>query len=268
MNKLQILLIIASLALTFSSCKTPQTRLPYFSDISEIPNGEIPGGDYQAEIRPDDELLIVVQSKAPLATAAYNLPLLNPASSDELMQQTSPRMQTYVVDSDGNITMPVIGKLHVAGLTVEQLRDLVTKRVSADVKDPLVNVTRVNFTVVVAGEVKAPQRISVTDNRITILDALAMAGDLTEYGERSNILVIREEDGKKVYGHLDLNSSETLTSPYYYLQPKDYVYVSPNQIRQANSKYNQNNAFKLSVISTIVSGCSVIVSLIIALTTR
>lgn len=102
---------------------------------------------------------------------------------------------------------------------------------------------------------------------MTILEALAAAGDLTQYGERSNVLVIRESpDGTRQYAHLDLNSADVLTSPYYYLQPKDYVYVAPNKIKQDNSKYNQNNSYKLSVISTIVSGCSVVVSLIIALT--
>ena len=103
---------------------------------------------------------------------------------------------------------------------------------------------------------------------MTVLDALAAAGDLTEYGERSNVLIIREENGERKFAHLDLNSSETLTSPYYYLQQNDYVYVAPNKVRQANSKYNQNNAYKLSVTSTIVSAASVIASLVIALTVK
>jgi polysaccharide export outer membrane protein len=98
-----------------------------------------------------------------------------------------------------------------------------------------------------------------------VLDALTAAGDLTEYGERTNVLIIREENGKRTAHRLDLTSSDVLTSPYFYLQQNDYVYVTPNKIRQDNSKYNQNNAFKLSVTSTIVSGCSVIASLIIAL---
>ncbi len=134
-------------------------------------------------------------------------------------------------------------------------------------KDPIVTVDMTNFSVIVSGEVKTPAIIPVATERMTILEALASAGDLTEYGERSNVLIIRENvDGTRQFGHVDLNSSEVLTSPYYYLQPKDYIYVSPNKIKQDNSKYNQNNAFKLSVISTIVSGCSVVASLIIALT--
>ena len=108
----------------------------------------------------------------------------------------------------------------------------------------------------------------MSGNRITILDALAKAGDLTEYGERSNVLIIREENGQRTYAHVDLNSSDLLTSPYYYLQQNDYIYVSPNKIKQANSKYNTNNSYKLSVTSTIVSACSVIASLIIALAVK
>ena len=172
---------------------------------------------------------------------------------------------TYVVDTKGDIDFPILGKIHVAGLNCEQLRDLLTERISKDVKDPLVTVTLANFKVVVAGEVNKPGNIPVKGNRVTVLDALSAAGDLTPYGERSNVLVIREENGKRTFAHLDLNSSEVLTSPYYYLQQNDYVYVEPNKIRQANSKYNQDNASKLTVISTVVSACSVIASLVIAL---
>ena len=103
-------------------------------------------------------------------------------------------------------------------------------------------------------------------NRISLLDALAEAGDLTEYGDRTNVTVIREIDGQRKYAHLNLNSSEVLNSPYYYLQQNDYVYVAPNKIREGNSKYSTNNAYKLQVISTVVSACSVVASLVIALT--
>ena len=103
---------------------------------------------------------------------------------------------------------------------------------------------------------------------LPILDALTAVGDLTEYGERSNVLVIREEDGKRVAHRLNLNSADILTSPYFYLKQNDYVYVQPNEIRSDNSKYNQNNAYKVTVISTVVSAASVIASLVIALTVK
>ena len=122
-----------------------------------------------------------------------------------------------------------------------------------------------NFNVNVLGEVRNPGRINVETQRFSVLDALAKAGDLTEYGLRDGVIVIREENGQKTYHRLNLNDAAVLSSPYFYLQQNDVVYVEPNKIRRENSKYNQNNAFKLSVISTIVSACSVVVSLIIAL---
>ena len=156
----------------------------------------------------------------------------------------------------------------MAGLTIEELQALLTANIAKDVENPMVIVELVNFQVNVAGEVTKPGPVPVTRNRFSILDALSAAGDLTPYGERSNVLLIREVDGEKKYVHLDLNSSDVLKSPYFYLQQNDYIYVEPNKIRQANSKYNQDNAFKLSVISTIVSASSVIASLVIALTVK
>lgn len=255
-------------AICLASCTSNKTTLPYFTDIATVKEGTIPGSDYMPVIQPNDELYIGVWSVSPAATSAYNLPFTNPATRDELSTATSPRSQTYVVDTKGDINMPVLGIVHVEGLSTEQLQQELTRRISADVKDPVVTVRLLNFNIVVAGEVKDPKRIPINENRITILDALAMAGDLTEYGERSNVLVIREENGERKFAHVDLNSSDLLTSPYYYLQQNDYVYVAPNSIRQANSKYNQNNAFKLSVISTVVSAASVIASLVIALTIK
>ncbi|MDE6854738.1 MAG: polysaccharide biosynthesis/export family protein [Muribaculaceae bacterium] len=252
--------------MALASCSSSKTLLPYFTDLEESATGTLPVMDYLPTVQPDDELLISVSSPVPEAAVQYNLPFTNPASRDAMTTATTPRYQTYVVDSKGDIVMPILGTIHVGGLNVEQIKDMLTQKLSSDINDPLVQVTLINFYVSVAGEVKSPQRIKVTDNRMSVLDALSAAGDLTEYGERRNVIVIREENGKRTYAHLDLNSSDVLTSPYYYVRQNDYIYVAPNSIRQANSKYNQNNAFKLSVVSTIVSGVSVIASLIIALT--
>lgn len=262
--RLKHLAIIAVAAL-LSACGS-KTQLPYFTDMQANVEGTLPALDYMPTIQPDDELFILVNSEAPMATAAYNQPSINPATRQQINTNTSARTMTYIVSSQGDIDFPKLGKIHVQGLTVEQLQKELTAMISKDVHNPLVTVELVNFKVVVAGEVKTPQTISVPNNRITVLEALAQAGDMTEFGERENVLVIREENGKRTYTHLDLNSSDVLNSPYYYLQQNDYVYVAPNKVRQANSKYNSNNAFKLSVISTVVSACSVVASLVIALT--
>lgn len=255
-------------AIALASCSSQKSVLPYFTDISNIKEGTLPKVDYMPVIEPDDELFITVTSVNPSATAIYNLPLANPAQNWGVRGTTSDKQMTYVVTTKGDINFPVLGPIHVAGLTTEQVREELIKRLSKDVEDPMVTVALVNFKVNVAGEVRNPGQIQLDGNRCSILDALSAAGDLTEYGERGKVLVIREENGERKFAHLDLNSSEILTSPYYYVKQNDYIYVEPNEIRQSNSKYNQNNAFKLSVISTIVSAASVIASLVIALTVK
>lgn len=260
--------LLAALGVFMASCSTSKSALPYFQDISAVSEGSFKADNYSPEIKPDDELMITVTSIVPEATAIYNLPLSNPAMKSAMFKAATPSQQTYVVNSDGDISFPVLGKIHAAGMTVEQLADKLTADIAKDVEDPMVTVSLVNFIVSVAGEVRQPGTIPVNRNRFSILDALSAAGDLTEYGERSNVLLVREENGERKFVHLDLNSSETLTSPYFYLKQNDYIYVEPNKIRQANSKYNQNNSFKLTVISTIVSAASVIASLVIALTVK
>lgn len=262
-------LIIAVIAMfIMTSCSSSKTVLPYFTDITTVPEGATSIGEYAPDIKPDDELFISVNSTSPGATAHYNLPASNPALNSDLTMSTTPRQQTYIVDSKGDINFPVLGTMHVAGMTTEELQAKLTEEISKTVVDPLVRVQLMNFQVVVAGEVTTPKTINVTRSRFSILDALSAAGDLTPYGERSNILLVREENGERKFVHLNLNSSDLLKSPYFYLQQNDYIYVEPNKIRQANSKYNQDNAYKLSLTSTIVSAASVIASLVIALTVK
>lgn len=259
--------IIVAMAI-LQSCNTTKTELSYMMDLAEVQSGELPIQDYNPIIKPDDELFISITSSVPEATALYNLPMQNPATLSEIKITSQPQQQTYLVDSKGDIDMPVIGKIHVAGMTTEQLKAKLTEIIQKDVKDAMVRVDLVNFRVVVAGEVNTPKTVDVNRQRFSILDAINAAGDLTPYGERKNVLIIREEDGKRVFAHLDLNSSEILTSPYFYLKQNDYIYVEPNEIRRSNAKYDQNNSYKLTVVSTIVSAASVIASLVIALTVK
>ena len=263
-----LLYAMAVIAFAVSSCSSYRTSLPYFEDIRDSISGEFNQGDYGIKIIPDDELLITVTSMVPSATAMYNLTLSNPAVREQLLNVSQPQQQTYIVDANGDIQFPVLGKLHVAGLSTQELTKDIETRISKDVESPIVRVQLVNFRINVLGEVKKPGAISVKKERYSILDALADAGDLTEYGERSNVMLIREVDGKRIYQRINLNNSEVLASPYFYLQQNDVVYVEPNEIRRENAKYNQNNSYKISVVSTIVSACSVIASLIIALAVK
>ena len=263
--KLKYILILL-LSIGMWSCSTSRSSLTYFEDIKTQTDGTLPApSTYEIRIVPDDELLITVTSLIPEVTAEYNLPLSNPAKNGSLLEVTQPKQQTYLVDKAGDINFPRLGVIHVAGMTTSELQNLIAKKISVDVEDPIVKVALVNFRVNVLGEVRNPGTIGVNRERFSILDALGAAGDLTEYAERNNILLIREVDGKKEFHRLNLNDAELLSSPYYYLQQNDAIYVEPNKIRKDNSKYNQNNAFKLSMASAIISASSVIASLVIAL---
>ena len=269
MRKFYIMGAIAIASLVMNSCSTSKDSLTYFEnvDVMDVSKG-IGSNDYSIKIVPNDELKIIITSQMPEATAAYNLPLVNYASSTAVSTKNTPSIQTYMVDKDGDITMPILGKVHVEGKTTNEIRDMLVKEISKDVKDPFVDVTIVGFKVNVLGEVKDPGTKIVTKERYSILDALADAKDLTEYGKRDNVLLIREEGGTKKVVRLNLNDAKLLESSYFYLQQNDAIYVEANTIKQENSKYNQNNGFKLSVVSTIVSACSVIASLIIALVVK
>lgn len=242
------------LAATVTSCKAPQS-LAYFENADSLKTVGTTALDYAVKIRPADELIITVNSIVPEATAAYNL-------------SSTPQNQTYVVDTDGEITMPVIGKIHAAGMTTKGLGDYLTEKISKEVDSPVVRVQLANFRVNVLGEVKRPGAIEAKSERFTIFDALAAAEDMTEYGERTNVMVIREENGQRAYHRVNLKDAKIVDSPYYYLQQNDVVYVEPNQIKAGNAKYSQNNAFKVTVVSTIVSAVSVIASLVIALAVK
>lgn len=250
------------------SCNTAKTNLTYFTDIRSNPSGVVSIDIPSITIVPSDALLITVNSEYPEATAPYNLPLVNPSVRADKAVYSSPQNQTYIVDSKGDINFPILGKIHVEGMTTEQLADYITERISKDVIDPYVRVELMSFKVQVIGEVNMPGTKNVVGERFTLLDALAAAGDLTPYGKRDDVLLIRQEDGQNRYYHINLNDSGILSSPLFYLKQNDVVIVEPNDIRKANARYNQDNAYKLSVISTIVSAASVVASLAIALAVK
>jgi polysaccharide export outer membrane protein len=169
------------------------------------------------------------------------------------------------VTKDGDITMPTLGKIHVEGMTTNELSEYLTRRIAQDVEGPFVRVELVNFKINVIGEVNSPGAYTFSNERVSVLDALAQAGDMTIFGRRENVTIVREENGKVAYHKLDLTDSKVVNSPYYYLKQNDVVYVEPTEVKKGQSEYNQNNSYKVSVVSAIVSGCSVVVSLLIAL---
>lgn len=255
-----------------TSCKT-SNQVTYFQDLGLNSSSQTmeQSVNYEAKIIPDDLLTITVSSIDPSAVAAFNLPMASfldvsdPKDGGIPKLAATPMLQTYLVDGQGDINFPIIGKLHVAGLTRSQLISLLENKISTYAKSPLVSVRIQNFKISVLGEVTVPGMKTVVNERISILDAIGMAGDLTIYGERTNVLLIRDNNGKKEFHRFDLTSSEVLSSPYYYLQQNDIVYVEPNKARKGNSQYSQSAQFNISVASTIVSAISVLASLTIAL---
>lgn len=262
--KIKIFFTIAVMAL-LASCRSNRNMV-YFQDIDNNP--EVLDSlyrDYSVKIKPTDELLITVWSEVAEATLIYNLPQVSFAEVGDDAVAVNQKILSYVVDNEGFINFPLVGKLKVEGLTTGEVSELLTKEISKDVKDPYVRVQLAKFRVNVMGEVAKPGMQEVKTERYSILDALGAAGDLTQYGRRNDVLLIREENGNRTYHRLDLTSADLLSSPYFYLQQNDVVYVAPNDIRQSNAEYNQNNSYKVQVISTAISAVSVIASLIIAL---
>lgn len=259
------ILLFLSVVLLLSSCKSKQ-ELGYFVDLKESEAGVVPLQKSDLKIEPQDELMINVTSEVPEATSIYNLPYNVPGSKEEMMVNTSTsQKQTYIVDKAGDIIFPILGKIHVGGKTTAQVAEELTRRIAEDVEAPYVRVELVNFRIKVMGEVLKPGSYKFDTERVTVLDALAEAGDMTVFGKRDNVTVWREENGVATYHKLNLNDSKVITSPYYYLKQNDVVYVEPGSARSGQAEYNQNNSFKVSVVSAVVSGCSVVASLLIAL---
>lgn len=207
-----------------------------------------------------DLLSIFVNALDVEAVQAFNMPVANVQTLGSRTVTTSAgggTLQGYWVDPDGNIDFPVLGKLHVEGMTTTQLKDTLTGLISQSVKDPIININFMNFSITILGEVKNPGRHNVNSQGMTIFEALGLAGDLTIYGKRNNVLISREVDGKMEFARLNLNEESIFASPYYHIRQNDVIYVEPNNARAISS---QNIPLYLSMITTLGSMATVIVS--------
>ena len=249
-----------------SACTNKTT---YFANLDvEHMSGKIDVGDYELRIAPDDMLSITVSSVVPDAAAPYNLPAVSYSEPGKSELTIVPNLQVYTVSRDGDIYFPTVGRIHVEGMTRNELAKYIEDKIRPELEDPFVLVQFMNFKVVVLGEVKNPGQIPVQTERVSILDAIGAAGDLTVYGERENVLLIREENGKRIYHRFNLSDVSIFESPYFYLRQNDVVYVMPNKAQQKNSNYNQFSQYRISIVSTVVSAVSVLTSLAIALFIR
>lgn len=254
--------MLLSWVILFSACNSTK-EVVYLQDVVPLKQQDIER-KYEVFIHEDDLLSIMVNSKDPELALPFNMPLITYQIGSESSGQQ--RVLGYLVDTNGDIDFPILGKLHVAGLSRLELRDLIKEKlISGDyIKDPVVTVQFLNYKVSVMGEVARPGSFTITGDRITLLEALSMAGDLTIYGRRDRVAVIREENGKRTILFHDLRSSEIFTSPCYYLQQNDIVYVEPNKAKAGQRDINQNNSVSvwLSAVSVLAAVASLLVTVL------
>lgn len=259
------LLFITFFLIIFSSCKT-KNDLIYFKDLQGIAEGVLTTEPYNIKIEPESELVIIVKSEVPTASAEFNLPYTNPATQGTVSSGSIPTQQTYKVDQKGDIDFPRLGTIHVAGMTQEELKNYLHQRISAYVKDPMITVTLLGYRIIVMGEVGAPHTISTRSERFSLLDAIAECGGLSPYAVRDDILLLRrDEQNNYQYHKIDVTKSDFISSPYFWLKNNDVVIVQPNDKKAASTNFNQEYGYKMTMLSTIVSAASVVASLIIAL---
>ena len=259
--------LIAVLVAVFMASCASQEDVVYLQDTMSAAKNVEMAQTYEVKIQPDDMLAILVNSRDPQLAAQFNMPIvgyqLGRSTSAEQITTTS-NLQGYLVNKDGNINFPVLGEIKVAGLTRTELTEMLEKRLRSEgedgayVKDAIVTVKFLNYKISVLGEVNRPGNYSLNSDRITVLEALALAGDMTIYGQRENVHVIRDNNGQTQTLIVNLKSSDLFNQEGYYLQQNDVVYVIPNKIKAQQSGINQNNNVSVwlsaaSLIATVLN---------------
>lgn len=216
-------------------------------------------GLFDAKIMPKDELTILVQTTDPLTSEPFNLRSTGQTSSKN-------QITGYLVDNDGMINFPIVGKIHVAGLTKTECEDLIKSKIQpylARTENPLVSVRTSSYRITVIGEVNRPGVIPVATEKISLVEALAEAGDMTIYGKRDNVLLVREDkSGEKHKVRLNMNDANIINSPYYYLQQNDIVYVEPHKVKVRNTFFGSNTSIFYSVIGITTSLVSLLITVL------
>lgn len=233
----------------------------YYQNIAAIEKADI-AANYEIKIQPDDLLSIIVSAEDDEIAAPFNLRSVGLQNSQRLDapngQQT---LQLYLVNSKGVIEFPILGSLKVSGFSRSELLKILRDKISAYIKNPIINLRIANFKVAVQGEVLAPGVYPVNSERITLIEALSMAKDLTIYGKRDNILIIREIDGVKTYNRVDITQADFINSPFYYLAQNDVVYVEPNKTKINNSKIGADTSLIISAVSILITLITLTISI-------
>ena len=275
--------LFALASLLLCSCSAYK-KVPYLQGSEYLNMANVQTPLYDAHIMPKDLLTITVNTSDPDAAIPFNLTVATPitantsdpdaaipfnltvatpitANSKSLTSQ--PSLQQYLVDNNGNIDFPVLGTLHIGGLTKSQAENMIKEKLKTYIKEnPIVNVRMANYKISVMGEVAHPGTFTITNEKVNIMEALAMAGDMTVYGQRDKVKLIREDaQGNRQVIPLNLNDADIIVSPYYYLQQNDVVYVTPNKTKAKNASISNSTTIWFSVVGTLVALASLIVTI-------
>ena len=258
-------LTVVLLAALLVSCNSSK-RVIYDFNKEEVVKALASTGEIR--LKPLDRITVVVSSQNPELASPFNAPSsFNSVSANPLMSNSTNGLQSVqvrTVDENGDLEMPLIGKINCTGKTRSELANEIAKRIidGGYINDAMVNIQFADMKVFVLGEVERPGQYDVTRDKITILEALAMAGDMTIYGNRENVTVIRNGGSKYETFTMNFLKGEQMTSPAFYLQQGDVVYVQPNKYKAATAEINQNRTFWISIASTMITATSLVLTIV------
>ncbi len=244
------LLVLALIAIFVSSCAS-RKEVVYFQDAKDFET-VVDTDTFASKFKVNDILNIYISTFDSEATRPFNLIKATENGRSEAVD--------YLIDKDGFIDYPVLGKLKLEGLTVQEAKELFREKLSIYLKDPIVNIRLTNFRVTVLGSVNRPGTYTISGERITILEALGQAGDLNIKGRRDNVLVIRDFNGTKVYTRINLTNKESMNSPVYYLTQNDVVYVEPNKSAISSSSLDSRTSVVISIVSLLITSGVIILT--------
>lgn len=241
-----------TLLLLASSCSSPE-NIAYMQN-TVYGQEDVIANLSEIKIQPHDQLTIVVSCKEPELVQLFNLVQVNKQVGQTGRQSQGNNVSAYTVNGNGDINFPVLGRIHIAGLNRDQISGKIAKALTDGkwIADPMVSVEFANLHFSIVGEVASPGTYAIADDKMTLLEAISKAGDLTEYGERE-ITVIREQDGKRKKYLVDLKDRNLFESPAYYIQQNDVIYVRPNKAVARRSEDNPNNLKSISLWTSIAS---------------
>lgn len=265
-TKKTILPVSILLVLMFLNSCAGVKEIVYFQKLSAKTDSlKQNTGLFDARIKPKDMLSITVAASEPMTTRMFNLlvPIVTENSEKNILSQ--PGLQSYIVDIDGNIDFPVFGKIKVSGLSLKELENQLQKKMESSFSKerPIITIRFINYTVNVLGEVNRPGKYNTTNERMTLFDAISIAGDLTIYGRRDNIKILREDaNGIKRVITVNLNDENIIHSAFYYLEQNDVVYVEPNTVKSRSASFGAAESFGISALSIGISLISLLINIL------